>query len=106
MEDSRIWAFEESLWTEGRENYESKIDVECLMVLPQPPYVHTGRQAIASTGQHTRANQRLSVTGVSCNVAILLRHAPPSIASETCGKRLPAEDRTKACSAEPKRGRW
>lgn len=54
MEDSRIWAFEESLWIEGRETYEAKIDAECLMVLPQPPYVYTGRQAIDAVSDTPR----------------------------------------------------
>ena len=45
MEDTRIWAFEESLWTEGRENYQKKVDDQVVMVLPQPPYVFTGQQA-------------------------------------------------------------
>lgn len=46
MDDKRIWAFEESLWTEGRENYQAKIDPEALMVLPKPPYVYTGQAAV------------------------------------------------------------
>ena len=33
MEDQRIWAFEESLWTEGRENYQAKIDDEWLQLV-------------------------------------------------------------------------
>jgi hypothetical protein len=46
MEDNRIWAFEESLWTEGRENYQAKIDDEALMVLPKPPHVFAGQAAV------------------------------------------------------------
>lgn len=45
MEDTRIWSFEESLWTEGRENYQEKVDDQVVMVLPQPPYVFTGQEA-------------------------------------------------------------
>jgi hypothetical protein len=46
MEDARIWEFEQSLWTEGRENYQAKVDDQVVMVLPQPPYVYTGQAAI------------------------------------------------------------
>lgn len=46
MEDNRIWEFEQSLWTEGRENYQAKVDDQVVMVLPQPPYVYTGQAAI------------------------------------------------------------
>ena len=46
MDDDRIWDFERSLWVEGAENYRAKIDDECLMVLPQPPFVYGGQQAI------------------------------------------------------------
>lgn len=46
MEDTRIWDFEQSLWTEGRENYQAKVDEQVVMVLPQPPFVYTGQAAI------------------------------------------------------------
>ena len=46
MDDSRVWQFEESLWTGDAEHYAASIDDECLMVLPKPPYVTSGRQAI------------------------------------------------------------
>lgn len=46
MEDARVWEFEESLWTADAEHYRESIDEACLMVLPQPPYVYTGQQAI------------------------------------------------------------
>ena len=46
MDDQRIWSFEQSLWTEGRENYQEKVDEQVLMVLPQPPFVYAGQQAI------------------------------------------------------------
>jgi hypothetical protein len=45
MEDRRIWAFEESLWTGDAENYRKLVDDECVMVLPEAPYVFTGQQA-------------------------------------------------------------
>jgi hypothetical protein len=46
MEDSRVWAFEESLWTASAEHYQESIDQDCLMVVPAPPYVLAGQQAI------------------------------------------------------------
>lgn len=46
MDDSRLWSFEESLWTEGPDNYREKVDGEVVMVLPQPPFVYRGDAAI------------------------------------------------------------
>ncbi len=46
MEDSRLWNFEESLWTEGPDNYREKVDQEVVMVLPRPPFVYQGFEAI------------------------------------------------------------
>nr|WP_295374823.1 DUF4440 domain-containing protein [uncultured Sphingosinicella sp.] len=46
MEDQRVWAFEESLWTASAEHYQEAIDQGCLMVVPAPPYVLEGQQAI------------------------------------------------------------
>lgn len=54
MEDQRIWAFEESLWTEGRENYQAKIDGEALLVLPKPPYVYAGQAAVDAVSDTPR----------------------------------------------------
>lgn len=52
MEDARVWEFEQSLWTADAERYRALIDAECLMVLPQEPFVYTGEAAIAAV-QHT-----------------------------------------------------
>ena len=46
MEDERLWSFEESLWTEGPDNYREKVDPEVVMVLPRPPFVLAGSAAI------------------------------------------------------------
>ena len=46
MNDDRVWAFEESLWTGDADHYRELIDDECLMVLPEPPFVMSGQQAI------------------------------------------------------------
>jgi hypothetical protein len=46
MDDDRLWGFEQSLWLEGEDNYREKVDPEVQMVLPSPPYVYSGTQAI------------------------------------------------------------
>jgi hypothetical protein len=46
MDDSRLWSFEQSLWTEGPDNYREKVDPEVVMVLPRPPFVLRGSEAI------------------------------------------------------------
>jgi hypothetical protein len=47
-----VWAFEESLWTASAEHYQESIDETCLMVVPAPPYVLGGQQAIDAV-KHT-----------------------------------------------------
>jgi hypothetical protein len=54
MDDDRIWSFEESLWTADADHYRESIDDECVMVVPQPPYVMTGEQAIAAVSDTPR----------------------------------------------------
>ena len=54
MEDGRVWAFEESLWTGDAEHYRDLIDSECVMVLPVPPFVLTGKQAIDAVADTPR----------------------------------------------------
>ncbi|WP_298090258.1 DUF4440 domain-containing protein [uncultured Sphingomonas sp.] len=54
MEDNRVWSFEESLWTADHEHYAESIDDECLMVVPQPPYVVTGEQAVETVSKTPR----------------------------------------------------
>ena len=54
MDDARIWSFEESLWTGDAENYRAKIDDECLMVLPHPPYIASGAQAVEAVASTPR----------------------------------------------------
>jgi hypothetical protein len=48
MEDARVWDFERSLWEGEPDTYRKLVDEECLMVLPEHPYVFTGEQAIAA----------------------------------------------------------
>jgi hypothetical protein len=54
MEDARIWSFEESLWTADAEHYRASIDEECLMVLPQPPFVMSGQQTVEAVSSTPR----------------------------------------------------
>ena len=54
MEDERVWRFEESLWTGDADHYRELIDDECLMVVPAPPYVMSGEQAIDAVSKTPR----------------------------------------------------
>jgi len=57
VDDDRVWSFEKSLWDGSPDHYRELVDDECLMVLPHPPFVLSGKQAIeavANTPQWTR----------------------------------------------------
>jgi hypothetical protein len=54
MDDDRVWRFEESLWTADAEHYRESIDEACLMVLPQPPFVMSGEEAVAAVASTPR----------------------------------------------------
>lgn len=54
MDDARVWSFEESLWVGDAEHYRELIDEECLMVVPQPPYVMGGQQAVDAVSSTPR----------------------------------------------------
>lgn len=54
MDDNRVWEFEESLWTGDAEHYRALIDEVCLMVLPTPPYVFGGDEAVAAVANTPR----------------------------------------------------
>lgn len=57
MEDARIWAFEESLWTADAEGYEEKVDDGVVMVLPTEPFVLQGEAAKAAVKNTPRWSQ-------------------------------------------------
>lgn len=57
MDDQRVWAFEESLWTADAEHYRASIDEQVLMVLPKPPFVLDGPQAIEAVASTPRWNR-------------------------------------------------
>lgn len=46
MDDSRLWAFEESLWVGDADNYRAKVDPHCLMALPAEPFVFGGGESM------------------------------------------------------------
>ena len=48
MNDERIWSFERDLWTGGPDVYREKVSEECLMALPEEPYVFAAKDAIAA----------------------------------------------------------
>lgn len=57
MDDDRIWAFEESLWTASPDHYRDSIDEACLMVLPAHPFVFAGAQSIDAVANTPRWEQ-------------------------------------------------
>ena len=57
MEDLRVWAFEESLWTGDADHYRESIDESALMVVPQPPYVLESEAAVDAVSQTPRWEQ-------------------------------------------------
>jgi hypothetical protein len=61
MDDERVWAFEESLWTADALHYQQSIDPECLMVLPTPPFVLGGPEAIEAV-THTPRWSEVALT--------------------------------------------
>lgn len=66
MDDDQVWQFEDSLWRADEAHYRESIAPDCLMVVPAPPYVMTGEeavQAVAKTPRWTTADfdrQRIS----------------------------------------------
>ena len=57
MDDARVWAFEESLWTADADRYREAIDDACVMVVPAPPYVLTGPQSVDAVAATPRWEQ-------------------------------------------------
>lgn len=54
MDDDRVWRFEESLWTGDADHYREAIDEACLMVLPAPPFLLRGEEAVAAVADTPR----------------------------------------------------
>lgn len=54
MEDTRIWSFEESLWTGDADVYRELVDDECVMVPPAQPFVYKAEAAIEAVSNTPR----------------------------------------------------
>lgn len=54
MDDDRVRVFETQLWIGGAEIYRRSIDPDCLMVLPQEPFVLSGDEAIEAVSKTPR----------------------------------------------------
>ena len=54
MDDERIRAFETDLWIGGEEVYRRSIAPDCQMVLPEPPFVLSGDEAIEAVSKTPR----------------------------------------------------
>lgn len=54
MDDKRVWEFETGLWKGDAEHYHKSIDDNCLMVLPTPPYVMQGSDAMDAVSNTPR----------------------------------------------------
>lgn len=54
MDDALVWAFEDSLWKADEAHYRESIAPDYLLVVPTPPYVLTGEQAVEKLAQTPR----------------------------------------------------
>jgi len=54
MEDARVCSFEKSLWTGDAEHYRHLIDEDCVMVVPTPPFVLQGSNAMDAVADTPR----------------------------------------------------
>lgn len=54
MDDDRIWEFERGLWLGDAAHYRELIDEHCVMVLPTPPHVLGGTDAIEAVAHTPR----------------------------------------------------
>lgn len=54
MDESRIWAAEEQLWTGDADTYRDRIADACLMVVPADPFILEGAEAADAMAQTPR----------------------------------------------------
>ena len=94
MEDNRIWEFEQSLWTGGAEQYRTLIDDQCVMVLPEQPFVLSGREAIEAVA----ATPRWSDVSFSEQQVMRPQEGLITIAYKAEAKRDGAEGYTAYCT--------
>ena len=57
MDDARVWGSEKGLWTADADHYRETVDPDCLMVLPDPPYVFGGGEAVDEVSHTPRWTQ-------------------------------------------------
>ena len=87
MDDERVWSFEKSLWDGSPDHYRELVDDECLMVLPLPPYVLSGSQAIeavANTPRWSRVEfSRTQIARPQEGIIVVAYHVEASRDDET-----------------------
>ncbi|GEP10296.1 DUF4440 domain-containing protein [Methylobacterium gnaphalii] len=87
MDDDRVWSFEKSLWTGDADHYRELVDDACLMVLPHPPFVMSGAQAIeavANTPRWTEAElSKGQITRPQEGLIVIAYHARAAREGET-----------------------
>ena len=54
MDDDRVRAFEESLWTGDAQHYRESIDEACVMALPAEPFIFSSTDAIEAVAHTPR----------------------------------------------------
>lgn len=54
MEDERVWAHEERLWTGAADGFARGLDESCLVVVPSAPFVMEGAEAVDAIAQLPR----------------------------------------------------
>ncbi|MEO1695393.1 MAG: nuclear transport factor 2 family protein [Pseudomonadota bacterium] len=57
MEDDRVRDFERALWLGDADHYRKTVADDCVMVLPEEPYVMSGKQAIEAVASTPRWSQ-------------------------------------------------
>lgn len=54
MDDDRVQEFETALWIGGEDVYRRSIDPQCLMIVPAPPFLLGGSQAVEAVSRTPR----------------------------------------------------
>ncbi len=54
MEDERVWAHEERLWSGATDAFARGVDASCLIVVPAAPFVMEGAEAVNAIAQLPR----------------------------------------------------
>jgi hypothetical protein len=54
MDDDRVKEFETALWIGGEDVYRRSIDPQCLMIVPAPPFLLGGSQAVEAVSRTPR----------------------------------------------------